>query len=114
VFEIAGTITDEQISALDEARNTFYDLEWQYNEAQEFVRQQEKESLKMDYEKRQMHLNKMKTQKAQFDQQVKDATKRLEKLNKDKTGLEALKTKQQAPLSKLSGEKLDKQNAAIF
>jgi len=32
-FEMAGTITEEQITALDEARNTFYDLEWQYNEA---------------------------------------------------------------------------------
>jgi len=67
----------------------------------------------MDYDKRKMHLDKMKTQKATFDQQVKDATKRLEKMNKDKTGLEALKVKQQEAVSRLSGDKLAKQNAAI-
>lgn len=68
----------------------------------------------MDYDKRKMHLDKMLVQKEGFDKQLKDATKRLEKLNKDKTGFEDLKTKQEAALSKLSGAKLEKQNAAIL
>lgn len=96
VFEMNGQITPEQITELDAARNTFYDLEWQYQEANQFVQQQQRESMKMDYDKRQMHLNKMKEQKAKYDDQVKQATKRMVKFVKDETSLNDLLTKQEA------------------
>lgn len=70
--------------------------------------------MKMDYDKRQMHLNKMKEQKAKYDDQVKQATKRMEKFVKDETSLNDLVAKQNDAKANLSGAKLQKQEAAIL
>jgi len=68
-----GSITEEEAEELMNKRIDFDNMQAMFDEANEFMMAQEKERIKMDYDKRKMNFEKMETQMKSWEKKKNDS-----------------------------------------